>query len=195
MADIAGDEGDFTVKVVTHPRYVDTSKCIACGACTPKCPAKVSNDYNEGLDKRKAIYVRYAQAVPLKYGIDPAKCIKLTKGKCGNCEKQCPTGAVNYEDKETTRDVKVGSVIISAGFQPFDPSAYVQYSYSKYKNVVTALEMERILAASGPWMGHLVRPSDEKEPKKIAWLQCVGSRDINHCDNGYCSAVCCMYAI
>ena len=139
--------------------------------------------------------MRYAQAVPLKYGIDPTKCIKLTKGKCGNCEKQCPTGAVNYEDKETTREVKVGSVIISAGFKPFDPSAYVQYSYSKFKNVVTALEFERILAASGPWMGHLVRPSDEKEPKKVAWLQCVGSRDVNTCDHPYCSSVCCMYAI
>jgi len=195
VVDVAGAEGDFTVKVVSHPRYVDVSKCIACGACTPKCPKKVDSEYNAGLDKRKAIYVQYAQAVPLKYGIDAANCIRLTKGKCGNCEKQCPTGAVNYDDVETTREVKVGSVILSSGFKPFDPSVYVQYQYSQFTNVVTALEFERILAASGPWMGHLVRPSDEKEPKKIAWIQCVGSRDVHTCDHAYCSSVCCMYAI
>ena len=181
--DIAGEEGDFTAKVISHPRYVDLNKCIACGACTGKCPKKVDNEYNEGLDKRKAIYVRYAQAVPLKYGIDPANCLKMTKGKCGNCEKQCPTGAVNYEDKEVIRDLKVGSVILSAGFKAFDPSVYIQYQYSQFTNVVTALEFERILAASGPWMGHLVRPSDEREPKKIAWIQCVGSRDVHACDH------------
>ncbi len=188
-------EGDFTVKVVSHPRYVDMAKCIACGACSEKCPKKVPSEYNERLDKRKAIYVRYAQAVPLKYGIDKDNCIFFAKGKCKACEKHCPTGAVNYEDQEVRRDIKVGSIIASAGFKPFDPSIYLQYSYSKFANVVTALEFERILAASGPWMGHMVRPSDEKEPKKIAWLQCVGSREVNACDHPYCSAVCCMYAI
>jgi heterodisulfide reductase subunit A len=195
VVDIAGEEGDFTAKVISHPRYVDLNKCIACGACTGKCPKKVDNEYNEGLDTRKAIYVRYAQAVPLKYGIDPTNCLKMTKGKCGNCEKQCPTGAVNYEDKEVVRDIKVGSVILSAGFKAFDPSVYIQYQYSQFTNVVTAMEFERILAASGPWMGHLVRPSDEREPKKIAWIQCVGSRDVHACDHAYCSSVCCMYAI
>jgi heterodisulfide reductase subunit A len=171
------------------------AKCIACGACAEKCPKKVASEYNESLDKRKAIYVRYAQAVPLKYGIDKDSCIYFQKGKCKACEKICPTGAVNFEEKETSREVKVGSIIVSAGFKPFDPTVYLQYSYSKFQNVVTALEFERILAASGPWMGHLVRPSDEKEPKKVAWIQCVGSRDINSCDHPYCSAVCCMYAI
>ena len=195
ITDIQGVEGDFTVRVATQPRYVDVDKCIACGACTEKCPKKVPNEYNEGLDKRKAAHVQYAQAVPLKYRLDSENCIYFQKGKCKACEKFCPTGAINYEDVESEREVKVGSVIISAGFKAFDPTGYSAYSYSQFENVVTALEFERILAASGPWMGHLVRPGDEKEPKKVAWLQCVGSRDQNTCDHPYCSAVCCMYAI
>ncbi len=183
------------MKVLEHPRFIDMDKCIACGACYEKCPKRIPNEYNEGLDKRKAAYVRYAQAVPLKYCIDKDNCIYFQKGKCKACQKFCPTGAVDFEMQEVQREIKVGSVIISAGFKPFDPSPYVQYSYANFPNVVTALEFERILAASGPWMGHLVRPSDEAEPKKIAWIQCVGSRDINACDHPYCSAVCCMYAI
>jgi heterodisulfide reductase subunit A2 len=192
---LQGEEGDFTVKVVSHPRYVDMDKCIACGACAEKCPKKVENKYNENLDKRKAIYVQYAQAVPLKYCIDQDNCIYLTKGKCGACQKICPTGAIDYEQKDVMREIKVGSIIMSTGFKAFDPTGYASYEYSKYPNVVTALEFERILAAGGPWMGHLVRPSDEKEPRKIAFLQCVGSRDLNKCDNPYCSSVCCMYSL
>ena len=183
------------MQVVTHPRYVDMDKCIACGACSDKCPQRVPNEYNEGLNKRKAAHVQYAQAVPLKYSLDSKNCIYFLKGKCKACEKFCPTGAINYEDTESEREIQVGSVIISAGFKAFDPTGYSAYSYSQFANVVTALEFERILAASGPWMGHLVRPGDEKEPQKIAWLQCVGSRDTNTCDHPYCSAVCCMYAI
>ncbi len=148
-----------------------------------------------GLNKRKAAHVQYAQAVPLKYAIDEDNCLFLQKGKCKACQKFCPAGAVDFEQKEQIQEVKVGSVIIAAGFKPFDPSPYIQYCYSSFDNVVTALEYERILAASGPWMGHLVRPSDEREPKRVAWLQCVGSRDVNTCDHAYCSSVCCMYAI
>jgi len=192
---VEGEEGDFTVKLRSNPRYVEMDKCIACGTCTEKCPKKVSDEYNEGLNKRKAAHVRYAQAVPLKYIIDEKNCIYFQKGKCRACERFCPTGAINYDQQATEREVKVGSVILAAGFKPFQPSGYSNYFYSQFKNVVTALEFERILAASGPWLGHLVRPGDENEPKKIAWLQCVGSRDLNTCDHPYCSAVCCMYAI
>ena len=195
VVDVQGEEGDFTVKVVSHPRYIDLDKCIACGACSDKCPKKVPNEYNEKLDKRKAAYVQYAQAVPLKYAIDEENCIYFKKGKCKACQKFCPTDAVDFEEKETEREVQVGSVIVSAGFKAFDPTGYSAYEYAHYKNVVTALEFERILAASGPWMGHLVRPSDEEEPKSIAFLQCVGSRDLNTCDHPYCSSVCCMYAL
>jgi len=193
--DIQGEEGDFSVTVKSYPRYVDMDKCIACGVCSSKCPKKVANEYNEGLDKRKAAHVQYAQAVPLKYVLDAENCIYFQKGKCRACEKFCPTGAINFEEQESQQEIKVGSVILSTGFKAFDPTPYYQYCYSSFKNVVTALEFERMLAASGPWLGHLVRPSDDTEPRKVAWIQCVGSRDLNTCDQPYCSAVCCMYAI
>jgi heterodisulfide reductase subunit A len=173
-------------------------KCIACGTCEEKCPAKTVDEFNEGLSKRKAIYVPYPQAVPLKYVIDPDRCIyykKKTKGKCKACEKFCSSEAIIFDDKEETITKKVGSVIITTGFKPFEPSNFDNYQYSKFPNVVTSLEFERILAAGGPTAGHVLRPSDNKEPAKIAWLQCVGSRDFNRCDNDYCSSVCCMYAI
>ena len=170
-------------------------KCIACGACSQRCPKKVPSEYNMGLDKRKAAHVMYAQAVPLKYAIDADNCLYFQKGKCRACQKFCPTGAVDFEQQPTQRDIQVGSLILATGFKPFDPSVYLQYSYANFTNVVTALEFERMLAASGPWLGHLVRPSDESEPKKVAWIQCVGSREINACDHPYCSSVCCMYAI
>lgn len=196
MVSISGDAGNFEVEILKKPRYVDMDKCIACGACTEKCPKKVDDVYNASLKKRKAIYVEYDQAVPLKYAIDPAQCIRMTKGKCGNCEKVCPTGAINYDDKAETLKLNVGSVVLSPGFKPFDPSIFDTYQYTKFPNVVTSMEFERILSASGPTMGHLARMSkDHGEPKKIAWFQCIGSRDMNRCDNGYCSSVCCMYAI
>jgi len=173
-------------------------KCIACGTCEEKCPAKTVDEFNEGLSKRKAIYVPYPQAVPLKYVIDPDRCIyyrKKTKGKCKACEKFCSSEAIIFDDKEETITKNVGSVIITTGYKPFEPSNFDTYQYSKFSNVVTSIEFERILAAGGPTAGHVLRPSDNKEPAKIAWLQCVGSRDFNRCDNDYCSSVCCMYAI
>ncbi len=195
IKDVKGDKGNFAVEVLQHPRYVDLEKCIGCGTCSEKCPKKVNDEYNMGLQKRKAVYVPYAQAVPLKYAIDKDNCIYFQKGKCKACEKFCPTEAIKFDDEEKTFTVKVGSIILSTGFKPFDPKAFDTYTYARHPNVITSMEFERILSASGPTMGHLVRPSDDKEPEKIAFLQCVGSRDINRCDHGYCSAVCCMYAI
>ena len=170
-------------------------KCIACGTCAEKCPKKVDDIYNEGLIKRKAIYVPYSQAVPLKYVIDKDNCIYFKKGKCRACEKFCPAGAINFDEKETEITLNVGSLIMAPGFKSFDPGRYDTYPYAALPNVVTSMEFERILSATGPFGGHLKRPSDEKEPGKIAWFQCVGSRDVNRCDNGYCSSVCCMYAL
>ncbi|MDR0882553.1 MAG: FAD-dependent oxidoreductase [Candidatus Adiutrix sp.] len=195
ILDIQGQEGDFQVKVRRNPRYIDMSKCIACGECTKKCPVKVDNDYNESLDKRKAVYVQYAQAVPLKFGIDAQKCLMLTKGKCGSCQKVCPAKAVDYEQKAEEITLGVGAVILAPGFTPYKPKDFETYRYADNPNVMTALEFERLLGATGPSMGHVVRSSDHKEPESIAFLQCVGSRDVNRADNGYCSSVCCMYAI
>jgi heterodisulfide reductase subunit A len=192
---IQGEAGDFSVTLQKSPRYVDMDKCIACGVCSEKCPAKTADEFNEGIAKRKAIYVPYAQAVPLKYTIDEDRCIFFKKGKCRACEKFCPTGAVNFDDKPEEISLKVGSIIVTAGFKTFDPSAFDNYQHARLSNVITSMEFERILSAGGPTAGHVLRPSDNQEPAKIAWLQCVGSRDMNKCDNEYCSSVCCMYAI
>ncbi len=170
-------------------------KCIACGICSQKCPKKVANEYDGSLSKRKAIYVQYAQAVPLKYAIDSKYCTYLIKGKCKICQKLCPADAINYEDQAKDITLKVGSIILAGGSEPYDPKPHDVYGFGKSKNIITSLEFERILSSSGPYGGHLVRPSDKKEPKKIAWLQCIGSRDEHIGAKGYCSSVCCTYAV
>ena len=195
VTDIEGEEGNFTVSIKKSPRFVDMDKCIGCGTCAEKCPAKADDEYNSGLSKRKAVYVPYPQAVPLKYAIDKERCIYFQKGKCKACEKFCPVGAVKFDDKEEEVSLSVGAVVFTGGLQPFDPSRSDTYPYKDLPNVVTSLEFERILSAGGPTGGHVLRPSDGKAPSKIAWLQCVGSRDLNRCDNPYCSSVCCMYAV
>ena len=192
---LSGEVGNFEIKLIQHPRYVDMEKCIACGLCAEKCPKKVSNDYDAGLNKRKAAYVQYAQAVPLKYALDAEQCIYLVRGKCKACQKFCPADAIWFDDREKEISLKVGAVVLSSGSQIYDPRTYDTFGYSKSDNVVTSLEFERILAASGPYGGHLVKPSDKSEPEKIAWLQCVGSRDAHIGARGYCSGVCCTYAV
>jgi heterodisulfide reductase subunit A len=198
VAAVSGKEGNFKIRVIQHPRYVDMSKCIACGQCAEKCPKKVVDTYNQGLIKRKAIYVPYSQAVPLKYAIDPQNCIYLKKGKCRACEKICPSGAIDFDDQPKETTLAVGSVILAPGFQPYDPAGEDVYAYQQSANVVTALEFERMLSATGPYQGHVQKPSAasrQTPPRKIAWIQCVGSRDLNRCQNGYCSSVCCMIAV
>ncbi len=195
MASITGEAGNFTGNLIQHPRYVDMEKCIACGLCAEKCPKKVTNEYEAGLNKRKAAYVQYAQAVPLKYVLDPEQCIYLTRGKCKACEKFCPADAIFFDDQKKQFSLEIGAVILAVGSQTFDPRLYDTFGYSKSENIVSSLEFERILSASGPYGGHLVRPSDKSEPRKIAWLQCVGSRDTHIGAHGYCSGVCCTYAV
>ena len=147
--------------MIQHPRYVDMEKCIACGVCAEKCPKKVTNEYDAGLNKRKAAYVQYAQAVPLKYALDAEQCIYLMRGKCKACEKFCPADAIFFDDQKKEISLNVGAVILSTGSETFDPRTYDTFGYSKSDNVVTSLEFERILSASGPYGGHLVRPSDK----------------------------------
>ncbi|MGD9205750.1 MAG: FAD-dependent oxidoreductase, partial [Desulfobacterales bacterium] len=195
MQSIRGEAGNFEVQLTEYPRYVDMEKCIACGACAEKCPKKVSNEYDSGLSKRHAVYVPYAQAMPLKYCIDPSQCIYLIRGKCRGCEKFCPTNAINFEDKQKDFTLNVGAIVLASGGGAYNPSVYDTFGYSQSANIVTSLEFERILSATGPYGGHLVRPSDKAEPEKIAWLQCVGSRDTHAGARGYCSGVCCTYAI
>jgi len=196
VLEVAGEPGNFRVRLRKHPRYVDESKCIACGQCATKCPKQVPNEFDRGLSKRKAIYLLYPQAVPLKYTIDPRHCIWLKKpGRCGFCAKVCPAGAIDFEQRPEEIELKVGAVILAPGFETFDPSPLENFGYRRLPYVMTAHEFERLLSASGPTKGELVRLPDGRIPRKIAWIQCVGSRDINRAKVPYCSSVCCMYAL
>jgi heterodisulfide reductase subunit A len=187
---IEGEAGNFKVTVKSQPRYIDLKSCTACGQCRQACPVTAVNEFNQALDLREATYMRYPQAIPRGFTIDRNVCIG-----CGLCEKVCLAGAVHYDEQPRTTDIEVGSVVLAPGNEVFDPSKFDTYNYLNHPNIVTSLEFERILSASGPYRGHLMRPFDREEPRRIAWLQCVGSRNINKCDNSYCSAVCCMYAI
>jgi len=195
VENVQGRAGRFSIRVKKEPRYIDTDKCIACGICAEKCPIKVRDPFNFNISKKKAVYIRYGQSVPLKYAIEPEACIYFTQGKCRACEKFCPTGAVNFSQTGETVTLNVGAVILAPGFKPFDPSKYDFFGYPMIRDVVTSLEYERILSVSGPTGGALLRPSDHTEPRRIAWLQCVGSRNHNNCGNSYCSSVCCMSAV
>jgi heterodisulfide reductase subunit A len=190
---VEGEAGDLRVRLRIRPRYVDIEKCTGCGDCTAKCPVKVPDPYNAGLNDTRCIRVPFPQAVPGAAVIDPEVCRWLIKEKCGNCVKVCQAGAVDFEQKEREEVLQVGMVIAAPGYKPFDASRKSEYGYGHYANVVTSLEFERILGANGPTLGHVVRPSDAEEVKKLAFVQCVGSRDTT-VGNGYCSSVCCMYA-
>ncbi len=187
---IEGEAGNFTVSLLSRPRYIDLAACTACGQCLSVCPVAALNEFNQGLDSRAATFMRYPQAIPRGFVIDRAVCIG-----CGLCETVCLAKAIRYDDQPRMERRNVGAIILAPGNQVFDPSRFETYNAANLPNVVTSLEFERILSASGPYRGHLGRPYDREEPRKIAWLQCVGSRDINQCDHSYCSAVCCMYAI
>ena len=190
VVSVDGEPGNFRVSLRTYPRFIDPEKCTGCGQCAQACPVRGTDTFNQGLSNKAAIYIQYAQSVPLSYTIDPALCIG-----CGLCEKVCLAEAIRYDDQGQTSAVDAGAVILATGTRAYDPSGLDFYGYDRSPDVLTSLEFERILSASGPFQGHVQRPSDLRLPKKIAFLQCVGSRDINHCDHSYCSSVCCMYAI
>ncbi|MEI7448862.1 MAG: FAD-dependent oxidoreductase [Desulfomonile sp.] len=191
---IEGDVGSFRVKVRRKARYVNPEKCTSCGTCAEKCPIKVPNEYNFGHDSRKAIYKDYAQGIPSVYTIDTEHC-RLFKGKkCGVCKKVCPAGAVDYEEQDVLVDLDVGSVILAPGYELFDTARVSEFGHGRMPNVVTNLEMERILSASGPFEGVVTRPSDGAHPRRIAWIQCVASRDRRK-GMPHCSSVCCMASI
>jgi heterodisulfide reductase subunit A len=195
---------------VTTPFGEFSQVCRTCGACAFVCPtghiqdvAKISgktprpllSEFEAGLSGRGAIYRLYPQAVPNTPVIDREHCVQMLTNDCGACAQVCPAGAIDYEQQDAKTTLQAGAVILAPGFKPFHPGHYLPYHYTTYSNVVTSMEFERILSASGPFAGHLVRPSDHLEPHRIAWFQCVGSRNLHDFDHPYCSAVCCMYAI
>jgi len=194
VAGISGAAGNYDVRVLQKARYIKENRCIACGVCAEKCPKQVPSEFNQGLNSRKAAYVLYPQAVPLKYAIDKEHCIYFRRGgKCRACEKFCPAEAIDFTEEDRVLNLQVGAVILSPGFQPFDARLKPEYGYGRYPNVLTSLEFERMLSATGPTNAHIQRPSDRAAPEKIAWIQCVGSRDAA-LGRPYCSSVCCMYA-
>ncbi|MBQ7620887.1 MAG: CoB--CoM heterodisulfide reductase iron-sulfur subunit A family protein, partial [Candidatus Methanomethylophilaceae archaeon] len=174
---VEGEAGDFKVTVLKKARYVNPSECTGCGDCIAKCPVKnIPDKYEFGLTTRKAIYIPHAQAVPRVAVIDSSVCMKINKDKCGNCAKVCGKGAIHYDDKDELITLDVGSIIAATGFKVWDASVATEYGYGRFQNVVTALEYERIMCASGPHRGHIVVPSSGETPKKIAYIQCCGSR-------------------
>lgn len=193
VKDIEGTAGDFKVKIFKKARYVDLDKCTGCGTCTRVCPIKIDDQYNQNLCKTKNIYIPYPQAIPLAAIINPEHCLYLTKNKCRACEKACTAHAIDFFQKDEEIIVETGAIIFAIGTALFDAKEKPEYGYGRFSNVITSMEMERILSASGPTSGEVIRMSDKKHPQKIAFIQCVGSRD-SSCDNEYCSAVCCMYA-
>jgi heterodisulfide reductase subunit A len=194
VVDIEGYVGSFKVKIRRKPRYVIEDKCVGCGVCAEKCPVKIPNEFDCGFGTRRAIYVPFPQAVPLKYTIDRENCLHFKTGKCLLCVKACVNEAIDHKQEEQIVELTVGTVIVATGFDTYVPRRRGVYKYWEYKNVITALELERLINAAGPTGGHLIRPSDGVEPKRIAFIQCVGSRNIK-LQHKYCSRVCCMYSI
>jgi heterodisulfide reductase subunit A len=193
VLNLDGQPGRFQLTLKKKARAVDPERCVACNICAEKCPQNVSDPFNLNLDQRKAIYIPYPQAVPLVYTIDKENCTYFTKGKCRVCEKVCKNKAVIFDQQDEIVTLDTGALILAGGFEPFDARRKAEYGYGRWPNVITSLEYERILSAAGPFQGRIQRLSDGKIPRRIAWIQCVGSRD-SHMGNDWCSAVCCMSA-
>ncbi|TVQ98462.1 MAG: CoB--CoM heterodisulfide reductase iron-sulfur subunit A family protein [Desulfovibrionales bacterium] len=193
VEEIGGYVGNYEVKIRRKAPYVNWDLCTGCGLCMEKCPSKKSTDrFNEQVGSTTAINIPFPQAIPKKAVIDPKFCIKLTKGKCGICAKICPTKAIVFDQREEIISESVGAIVAATGYDLFDISKYGEYGGGRLPDVITGLQYERLLSASGPTGGHVKRPSDGKEPKTIVFVQCVGSRD-KSVDRPYCSGFCCMY--
>ena len=194
VENVKGFVGNFHVTIKKKARYVKEDICTGCGLCTEKCPQKkVPNEFNLGLDNRRAIYIPFAQAVPKVATIDPDYCTMLKSGKCGVCSKVCTAGAIDYKQKDEFIEQDYGAIVVATGFNPIKLDQHDEFAYSQSKDVVTSLEFERLMNAAGPTGGTLLRPSDGTHPKTIVFVQCVGSRCDGTKGKSYCSKICCMY--
>lgn len=196
VTDVKGFVGNFNVKITKHARFVKEDVCTGCGLCTEKCPMKkVPNEHNLGMDNRSAIYIPFAQAVPKVAVIDPNYCNMLKNGKCGLCSKICAAGAIDYTQKDEIIEENYGAIVVATGYNPISMDKFDEFAYNQSKDVITSLELERLMNAAGPTGGTLLRPSDGKHPHTIVLVQCVGSRCSAGARKGkeYCSKICCMY--
>ena len=189
VTEVDGFIGNFTVKVEKKPRYVDEALCTGCGSCQEACPIEIPNYYDEGVGMVKAAFIPFPQAVPLCATIDKDYCIE-----CNLCVQACGPNAIDHNQQPETIELEVGTIVAAIGYDPFDPSGIYQYGYGRFSNVITAMEIERMINASGPTGGHVIKPSDGIEPKRVAFIHCVGSRD-EQIGKPYCSRVCCMYSM
>lgn len=190
---VEGEEGNYTVTIRKKARYVDESKCTGCQLCVRSCPVEVPNEYDFGLSLRKAIYFNFAQQIPLVATLDRETCIG-----CGTCAAVCPQQCIDYNDEDKLIELNVGSIIVATGFEEYKPLDYGEYGYGVFPNVVTSLEYDRQTHPTGPTDAHMVRPSDGKEPERILFVNCVGSRDVRENINGYsehCNRVCCSFGV
>lgn len=189
VENISGKPGDYDVTVKLNPRYVN-EKCVGCNACNEACPVEVANDYNAGMDKRKAAYIPHEQAFPFLYVIDGEAC---KKGDCSKCADACKYDAIDLNMKPETLKVKAGSVVLATGWKPYDASKLDNLGFGTSPDIITNVMMERLASNNGPTKGKITRPSDGKETKRVAFVQCAGSRDENHL--AFCSAVCCLASL
>jgi heterodisulfide reductase subunit A len=188
LTGIEGEGGDFKVSIIQKPRFVDPKRCTLCEACLKVCPVEVDREFGGGLEKRKAIYLPFPQAIPHSLVIDPKTCTR-----CGECVKVCSPGAIDLDMKEEQQKIQVGAIVLGFGFEPFWAQRKGEYGFGRYENVLTSIQFERLLSTSSPTQGLPVRLSDGKEMERIAFIQCVGSRDPS-CGQDHCSTICCMYA-
>ena len=187
---VEGESGNFTVTLATRPRYIAEDLCTGCGTCVKYCPKEYPDQFNQGISKNKAVHVYFSQAIPLVAYIDDT-CLRLEEGKCDICSSVCQQKAIDFGQVVEKAEVNVGTIILSSGMEPFDPGAVEEYGYGTIQNVVTSMDFERLLSATGPYQGKVLRTSDSAHPRKIAWIQCVGSRRVTPGENSYCSGVCC----
>jgi heterodisulfide reductase subunit A len=190
---VEGEAGDFMVTLIKKPRYIDEDKCTGCTTCTEYCPVKYPDQFNQEISNNKATHIYFAQAIPLVAYIDPETCLFLKDEKCNICVGVCKNEAIDLHQKPEKVEIEVGAIILAPGYEAFDPKLRNDYGYGKFTNVVTSLDYERLLCATGPYEGEILRASDLKHPHNIAWIQCVGSRQVIPGGNSYCSAVCCTY--